>query len=347
MATRLNSDGLIFSDTTTQITKTNQQGRNRIINGAMEVDQRNSGVASAVNTTTADYITVDRFVSQGSVAGKFIMQQNLNAITPPSGFSKYVGFKTTTAYAIIAGSYYIFGQFIEGMNIADLKWGTADAKPVTISFWARSSLTGTFSVGLRSGSNLSYNFTYSLPTANTWTKITKTVLGPTTGVWAADNSIGVFLVFNMGVGSTYSTSNQNTWEAVNKFGVTGTVSVIGTLNATFFVTGLQFEEGTDANDFERISYHEELVKCQRYYQIVYATTRSYCAASNVLTTPIHYFNSMRTTPTVAVTAGTRSANVALVSVPADAFMAAHRVQTNATAGDTYALIEKCVFIAEL
>lgn len=348
MTTQLNGQGVVFSDNTTQTTKTDRVGLNRIINGAMEVDQRKEGLASAVNTVTADYISVDRFVSQGSVAGKFIMQQNLNAVTPPSGFSKYLGFKTTTAYAIIAGSYYIFGQHIEGMNIADLKWGTTDAKPVTISFWARSSLTGTFSAGLRNGaSNRSYNFTYSLPTANTWTKITVTIPGSTDGVWAVDNSIGVFVVFNMGVGSTFSTSNVNTWEAVNKFGVTGAVSVIGTLNATFFVTGLQVESGSVATEFDRTSYQEELTKCQRYYQIVYASTRCYSAASGIITGPIHHFNTMRTTPTVAsITTGGRSAG-ATATVVVDATSASHRVVNGGTAGDTYALIEKCVLTAEL
>jgi len=347
MTTQLNGQGVVFSDTTTQTTKTDRVGLNRIINGAMEVDQRKEGLASAVNTVTADYISVDRFVSQGSVAGKFIMQQNLNAVTPPSGFSKYLGFKTTTAYAIIASSYYIFGQFIEGINIADFKWGTANAKPVTISFWARSSLTGTFSAGLRNGaSNRSYNFTYSLPTANTWTKIVVTIPGSTDGVWTSDNSIGVFVVFNMGVGSNFSASNVNTWEVGNKVGVTGAVSVIGTLNATFFITGLQVEVGSVATKFERTSYHEELTKCQRYYQIVYADTRCYSSASNRITNPIHYYNTMRTLPTATITAGTRSAGAA-VAIIADSTSAGHRVTNGGTAGDTYALLDKCFFTAEL
>lgn len=347
MTTQLNGQGIVFSDNTTQTTKTNRVGLNRIINGAMEVDQRNGGLASAVNTITAGYISVDRFVSQGTVAGKFIMQQNLNAVAPPSGFSKYLGFKTTTAYAIISSSYYIFGQFIEGMNIADFKWGTANAKPVTVSFWARSSLTGTFSAGLRNGAaNRSYNFTYSLPTANTWTKITVTIPGSTDGVWATDNSIGVFVVFNMGVGSNFSASNVNTWEAANKFGVAGAVSVIGTLNATFFVTGLQVEVGSVATEFERTSYHEELTKCQRYYQIVYAGTRCYAGASNRITNPIHYHNTMRTIPTVVITAGSRSTGAAVVII-ADSTSAGHRVTNDTTAGDTYAVNEKCAFTAEL
>lgn len=350
MATQLTSNGILFNDNTEQITKTTRQGRNRIINGAMEVDQRRNGLVSAANTTLPEYLSIDRYISQGSVSGKFVIQQNLNAVTPPLGVSKYLGFKTTAAYTLITSSLFVFAQNIEGIFIGDLAWGSSSAKSITISFWARSSLTGMFSGSIRNGPlTHSYNFTYELPDANTWTKIIVTIPGPTFGVWYLDNNIGIRVSFNMGTGATYSTSNTNVWEAVgNKFGVNGVVSVISTLNATFFITGLQLEEGTVATEFERIPYDEELLKCQRYYQIVYANTRGYCNATTnvVLTNPIQYYNTMRNTPTVVITTGSRSPNMNVVSVVANATMAAHRVQA-ASAGDTYALVEKCEFNAEI
>lgn len=349
MTTKLDQLGVLFNDNTLQKTTTPKVGRNRFINGAMEVDQRLNGVASAVNAASTEYLSVDRYQSYGSVAGKFTVQQNMSSVVPPSGFAKYLGFKSATAYTtLLAADYFSIGQRIEGNLIADLLWGTANAKTITISFWARSSLTGTFSAVIRNITTTHcYNFTYSLPTANTWTKIEVTVPGCTIGTWATDSSGGLFLMFNMGTGTTNSTSNVNVWEAGFKTGVTGAVKVVSTLNATFYITGLQLEEGSVATEFEKLPYHEEFTRCQRYYQIVYANTRAHAGAGVVLTLPVHYYTNMRTSPTVTLVAGSRSSNLAAVSVVAGANWAAHRVQTNATGGDTYALNEKVILLAEL
>jgi len=271
----------------------------------------------------------------------------MNAVATPDGFTKYLGFKSSSAYALLAGDYFMFGQMIEGMNIADLLWGTIDAKPITISFWARSSLAGTFSGSIRMNTvTYSYNFTYSLPNVDTWTRIEVTIPGPTTGVWTKDNTIGFRVLFSMGVGTTNSTANANVWEAGSKFGVTGAVSVVSTLNATFYITGLQLEEGLVATPFEEREYAVELHRCQRYYQICYANTRGYVnTAAQTMNTPIHFYNEMRTTPTVILTAGSRLN--ATASIPAlDQYGSNHRIAFTA-AGVGYALLEKCAFLAEL
>jgi len=347
MTTQLTATGVKFADNTLQVSRSYPKLRNRIINGDMIIDQRRDGAVSIANTVAAEYLTVDRTISYASVAAKFTMQQNMNAVATPDGFTKYLGFKSSSAYALLAGDYFMFGQLIEGMNIADLLWGTIDAKSVTISFWARSSLAGTFNGSIRNNAlTFSYNFTYSLPNVDTWTRIEVTIPGPTVGVWTKDNTIGFRVLFSMGTGTTYSTANANVWEAGSKFGVTGAVSVVSTLNATFYITGLQLEEGSVATPFEEREYAVELHRCQRYYQICYGNTRGYVnTAAQAMNTPIHFYNEMRTTPTAILTAGTVS-NVAS-SIPAmDQYGATHRIIfTTAAAG--YALLEKCAFLAEL
>lgn len=347
MATQLTQNGVKFNDNSLQVTQQYPKMRNMIINGDMIIDQRTAGAVSIANTVAAEYITVDRITSHGNIAAKFTFQQNMNAVATPEGFSKYLGFKSSSAYALLAADYFIFGQTIEGMNIAHLEWGTINAKPITISFWARSSLAGTFSGSIRNGvPTVSYNFTYSLPNVDVWTKIEITIPGPTTGTWTKDNSAGVRVLFSMGVGATNSTANTNIWEAGNKFGVTGAVSVVSTLNATFYITGLQLEEGEVATPFEEREYVVELRRCQRYFQICYANTRGYVnTAAQAMNTPIHYYSDMRAVPTAILTAGTR-AN-ATASIPAiDQYGSNHRVAFTA-AGTGYALNEVVRILAEL
>ena len=347
MATQLTQNGVKFNDNSLQVSQAYPKMRNRIINGDMIIDQRTAGAVSIANTITNEYITVDRIASAATIAAKYTFQQNMNAVATPEGFTKYLGFKSSSAYALLATDIFIFGQTIEGMNIADLLWGTIDAKPITISFWARSSLAGTFSGTIKNvPSTYSYNFTYSLPDVDTWTRIEITIPGPTTGTWTKNNSSGLSLRFSMGVGTTNSTTNANVWQAGNFYGVTGTVSVVSTLNATFYITGLQLEEGEVATPFEEREYATELQRCQRYFQICYANTRGYVnTAAQSFNTAIHYYNEMRTVPTAILTAGTR-AN-ATATIPAlDQYGATHRIAFTA-AGVGYALVEKVTVLAEL
>ena len=244
--------------------------KNRIINGAMVSDQRNNGGSFSVSTLSyfAGYsYTVDRWNAFCSVVSKFTVQQNAGSVTSPVGFSNYLGCTSSSAYSIAAGDYFGIGQRIEGFNTSDLGWGTANAKTVTLSFEVYSSLTGNFGGAFtNSAGNRSYPFTYSIPVANTWTPISITVPGDTTGAWAATTGTGIQLTFGLGVGSTYSGA-AGSWSSNLYMSSTGATSVVGTNGATFYITGVQLEVGSFATGFEYRQYQQELALCQRYYQM--------------------------------------------------------------------------------
>ena len=238
--------------------------KNRIINGNMVIDQRNAGASV---TPTAGQYTLDRWTFQLSASSKLTVQQNAGSVTPPAGFTNYLGITSSSAYSVGAGDYFTVRQIIEGYNIADLAWGTANAKTVTLSFWVRSSLTGTFG-GVLTNSNYSrsYPFTYTISSANTWEQKSVTVTGDTSGTWQTTTSAGINVEFGLGVGSTYS-GTAGAWAGAAYDSATGAVSVVGTNGATFYITGVQLEVGTQATTFTTAggSYGAELVLCQRYF----------------------------------------------------------------------------------
>jgi hypothetical protein len=234
--------------------------RNRIINGDMRIAQRGTAAVTSNNS-----YPVDRFFVPFDTDGAFSAQQDSSA---PAGFTNSLKFTTTTADATIGATQYaMVRQVIEGLNVADLGWGTASAKTVTLSFWVRSSLTGTFGGSLQNNAeDRSYPFSYTISSADTWEQKTITVAGDTTGTWLTTNGRGIRLAWGLGVGSTYS-GTDGAWSATpSLYSVTGAVSVIGTLNATWFVTGVQLEVGSVATPFERRPYGTELALCQRYFQ---------------------------------------------------------------------------------
>jgi len=244
-------------------TMSNMAGRNRIINGDMRIDQRNAG--ASVTPTNGQYL-VDRFVYYSSQASKFTAQQNAGSVTPPAGFENYLGFTSTSAYSVSSSDYFLVTQIIEGLNVADLGWGTANAATVTLSFWVRSSLTGTFGGVLgNSGGSRSYPFVYTISVANTWEQKTVTIAGDTSGTWLKTNGAGITLYLGMGVGSTYS-GTAGSWAGTLYLSATGATSVVGTNGATFYITGVQLEAGSVATPFEHRQYGQELALCQRYYQ---------------------------------------------------------------------------------
>jgi hypothetical protein len=269
--------------------------RNRIINGDMRIDQRNAGAS----VTTAGSFPVDRWNVQHTSDGAFSAQRSTVA---PTSFNNSLGFTITTADSSLAANQQLCVQHnIEGFNAADFDFGTANAKTVTLSFWVRSSLTGTFGGSFKNNAaNRSYPFTYSISAANTWEYKSVSVSGDTTGTWLADNSIGLTVTFGLGVGSDRS-GTAGAWNSNNNNSATGAVSVIGTLNATFYITGVQLEAGSVATPFERRSYGQELALCQRYYQGVSGVGR--VSTSNGVEfwckTPV----LMRATPTAAIKSG--------------------------------------------
>jgi hypothetical protein len=237
--------------------------KNRIINGDMRIDQRNAG--ASVTPSSAAY-TIDRWQYYGSQASKFTIQQNAGSVTPPIGFSNYLGATVASAVTVGASDFFAIDQNIEGFNFADLGWGTANAKTVTLSFWVRSSLTGTFGGTLLNGANnRSYPFSYTITAANTWELETITITGDTSGTWiGATNGNAVTLLFGLGVGST-RLGTANAWASGSYWSPTGSVSVVGTAGATFYITGVQLEVGSIATGFEYVDYGTQLAMCQRYF----------------------------------------------------------------------------------
>lgn len=240
--------------------------KNRIINGAMVIDQRNAGaeVNPAVNTT----YYLDRWQATSGAASKFKIGQNAGAVTPPAGFSKYLGCTSLSAYTVGASEGFTVRQSIEGLNVADLAWGTASASTVTLSFRVYSSLTGTFGGSLKNNAaDRSYPFSYTISAANTWTQISVTIAGDTTGTWLTTNGIGILVGFSLGAGTTAS-NTAGAWATGNFLSATGATSVVGTAGATFYITGVQLEKGSTATSFDYRPYGTELALCQRYYETV-------------------------------------------------------------------------------
>ena len=239
--------------------------KSRIINGAMMIDQRNAGAS----VSASGQYTIDRWVTATTVASKFTVQQNAGSVTPPIGFSSYLGVTSSSAYSIVTGDILAFAQYVEGLNVSDLGWGTANAQTVTLSFWIRSSLTGTFGGAIQnSAQNRSYPFSYTVSSANTWEQKSITIAGDTSGTWLTTNGVGLRLFMSVGTGSTYS-GTAGSWSGNQFYSATGATSVVGTNGATFYITGVPLEKGSTATSFDYRPYGTEFMLCQRYYEVSY------------------------------------------------------------------------------
>ena len=256
------SSGLIFPDGSGQETGI---GRNRIINGDMVIDQRNNGASVTANGNAV--FPVDRWKIEDATDGVFTGQQVSDA---PVGASYSLKVTITTADASLGATQYASCyQLIEGYNTADLAWGTANARTVTLSFWVKSSLTGTFGGSVtNSGWGSTYPFTYTISAANTWEYKTVTIAGSTSGTWLTTNGQGIGLFFGLGVGADYS-GTAGAWTTGVKISATGATSVIGTNSATWQITGVQLERNSTATPFEWLPISTELALCKRYYEKSY------------------------------------------------------------------------------
>jgi hypothetical protein len=281
--------------------------RNRIINGAMEIDQRNAGASVTINS---NQYTLDRWQAVQSQTGKYSVQQNAGSVTPPVGFTNYLGVTSLTAHTLSSADFLYVRQQVEGYNIADFALGTANASTFTLSFWVRSSLTGTFGGTFSNGeSNSVYPFTYTINTANTWEQKSITVTGRTSGTWNTTNGTGMYVLFALGTGTTYS-GTAGAWTSSLILGVTGQTNVLGTNGATWQITGVQLEKGSTATPFERRQFGTELALCQRYYYRVGSSNQFRTLAfgqvngSGEAHFGIPFPVIMRTRPTVLETTGT-------------------------------------------
>ena len=311
------TNGVTFPDTSVQPIAAGSYTmgfKNRIINGAMVIDQRNGG--NEVNPAAQAVYYLDRWQVLSTAASKFKIGQNAGAVTPPAGYSNYLGCTSLSAYTVGASETFAVRQQIEGLNVADLAWGTASAATVTLSFWVRSSLTGTFGGVLEnSGGSRGYPFTYTINSASTWEQKTVTIPGDTTGTWLTTNGVGIIVVLSIGAGATVS-GTAGAWASANYSSATGAVSVVGTNGATWYVTGVQLEKGSTATSFDVRPYGTELQLCQRYYEPTDTTARDpygsgYFATSTSVTSFWRWSVEKRAIP--ALTASSTAAGVVTVN----------------------------------
>jgi hypothetical protein len=240
--------------------------RNRIINGAMVIDQRFVGAAV---TPTNGQITIDRWMSVLTASSKYTVQQDSSANTV-AGFASSLKVTSLSSYSIGSTDLFCIQQTIEGYNIADFAFGTSSAKTITLSFWVRSSLTGTFGgVIQNSDASRTYPFTYTITSANTWEQKFVTIPGCTDGTWLTTNGLGIILRMGLGIGSTYSAAAGSWTSSSNIYGATGATSVVGTSGATWYMTGVQLEAGSTPTPFEYRHFTTELTLCQRYFEKSY------------------------------------------------------------------------------
>jgi len=238
--------------------------RNRIINGNMLIDQRNAGAAVTVTAASAGY-AADRFriYHDTAVTGSWTAQQSTQV--PTTGYANSLSLTNGTAATPGASDVNIIQQRIEGYNVADLNFGSSTAATVTISFWVRSSVAGTYGFGLtNSAQNRSYVSTYSIASANTWQQVSITIAGDQAGTWLANSGVGLMATWDLGSGSSINTT-AGAWAAGQYFRTSGCVTWINNSSATFYITGVQLEVGTKATPYEMQIYSDQLAQCQRYY----------------------------------------------------------------------------------
>ena len=279
--------------------------KNRIINGNMVISQRN-GTTAVNNDTTGSQYSLDRWGIYGTQSSKFSAGQYTTA---PTGFSNSIGISSNSAYTLNGSDTFWVQQIIEGFNSADLGFGTANAKTVTLSFLVRSSLTGTFGGTLRNADNTRcYPYSYVINTANTWEQKSITITGCPDGTWGTTNGSGVKVLFSLG--SNYL-GTANAWTSSYVEGATGQTSLVGTNGANLYITGVQLEVGTQATTFTTAggSYGAELDLARRYYQIVQGGAGKFQSLSVIQLYPV-FGTAMRTTPTASLKGTVRIDNYA-------------------------------------
>jgi len=289
--------------------------RNKIINGACVIDQRNAGASVSNSGFIVDRFAFDRGVSTATVTG----QQS--STVPTNGFSNSIVLTVGTGAATTSGDYSIFRQPIEGYNVADLNWGTSSAQTITLSFWVRSSLTGTFGVAINnSAQNRYYIGSYTINSANTFEYKTITIPGDQSGTWLKTNGAGINLYWDIGVGSTYSAAAGSWGTGTSIYGLTGGVKLLANTGATWYITGVQLEAGTTASPFEYRQYGTEFVLCQRYYfqDSGGGGSIGFMYHASTGDPNVHYIYpykaTMRTTPTVTITVSNTTPGTQYVGV---------------------------------
>ena len=236
--------------------------RNKIVNGDLSVDQRNG--TATINGTSVTY-NVDRFLGRGvASAGVFTLAQDT---TSPDNFTSSIKATVTTADSSIAtGSSYRLQTNIEGTNMADMNWGSSSARTAVLSFYVRSSVTGTFGLSVANGDfNRFRVFSYTIDSADTWERKIITIPGDTSGTWPTNNTMSVRLNWSLGIGTNVD-GTVGSYGSSTAEGLQGQTNLIATNNATFYLTGVQFEvDSGGATDFEHLPFDVQLRRCLRYF----------------------------------------------------------------------------------
>jgi hypothetical protein len=291
-------------------TESNMAGRNKIINGSMVFDQRNAGASVTLNTWGGQF-PVDRF--RGNVRPSIGTISAQQSTVVPSGQGFYNSLKLTQASVTTeaANDVYSVVHNIEGYNIQEFQFGTAEAKELVLSFWVKSSITGTYSVSFSNELvDRSLIKEYTISAADTWQKISIPFSADSTGTWSASNSTGLRIFWDLGGGTDYRTT-PNSWTSGDYRSSVNQVRWIDTSGATFYITGVQLEAGSVATPFERRQYGQELALCSRYFwKISGASANNYvgagfCDSSTAVVTIVAYPVRMRAIPTLQ-TSGTAS-----------------------------------------
>ena len=290
--------------------------KNRIINGNMVIDQRNAGAAVSANAS----FPVDRFVFYDGLGTAVFSSQQIpyTTVVTPVGFTHSLKTTVTTAESAPASGNAHLRQNIEGNSISDIAWGTANAKTITLSFWVRSSVTGTHSGSLRNhDGSRSYPFNFTISSADTWTYITKTIPGDTSGTWNVYTNLtsnAMILTLNLGSQSS-QLGTADTWASANYIGTTGSIQLCETLNATIYFTGVQLEVGENATPFENRMYGTELALCQRYYYTGGSGSNKHGAlySGSLYIGQVYFPTTMRASPTITIVSGTGTAGNSSIS----------------------------------
>jgi hypothetical protein len=241
--------------------------RNLIINGAMQVAQR--GTSTTGISSGASYYTSDRWNFSVGTGGTWTATQSTTA---PEGFSNSYKLECTTANASLSsGSLAVLQQAIEGQNLQHLKYGTANAETITMSFWVRSAKTGTYIAeiyGIDNARQISKS--YTIDSADTWEKKTIVFEGDTVGSLDNDNNVSFWCIFWLAAGTDFTSGTlSTTWTAnTNANRVVGQVNLADTVGNNIYITGVQLEVGSVATPFEHRSYGEEEMLCRRYFQLI-------------------------------------------------------------------------------
>jgi len=280
--------------------------KNRIINGAMVIDQRNAGASVTPTNTGGGTYVIDRFYARVTQASKLSYQQITVA---PKGFVNSLALTSLSAYSVTSSDHFNVIQPIEGLNVSDLGWGTADAQTITVSFWVQSSLTGTFGGNIaNNAADRAYVFSYTINSANTWEQKTVTITGDTSGTWLTTNAIGLYLSFSVAAGSS-TTKAAGSWGSFAR-SVTGQTSLVGTSGATFYITGVQLEKGSTATSFDYRPYGTELQLCQRYAIVYGGTSYGTIGVGQASSTTITYITvippvNLRSAPSISTSGNFR------------------------------------------